>query len=91
MYSHVRYSEVKPKLEDAAYCLLTLDLWTSTAHDPYLSVTIHFIDTEWCLKTFCLEISPLYDDHTGSNIKDAVIEILQNWNLPLEKVVVIIA
>ena len=87
MYSHVRDSKVKPKLEDATYCLLTLDLWTSTAHDPYLSVTIHFIGTEWCLKTFCLETSPLYDDHTGSNIKDAVIEILQNWNLPLEKIV----
>ena len=81
MYSHVRDSKVKPKLEDATYCLLTLDLWTSTAHDLYLSVTIHFIGTEWCLKTFCLETSPLYDDHTGSNIEDAVIEILQNWNL----------
>ena len=64
LYSHVRDSKVKPKLEDAAYCLLTLDLWTSTAHDPYLSVTIHFIDTECCLKIFCLEISALYDDHS---------------------------
>ena len=77
---------MKPKLEDAAYCSLTLDLWTSTAHDPYLCVTIHFMDTEWCLKTFYLETLPLYDDHTGSNIKDAVIKILQNWNLPLENV-----
>ena len=47
----------------------------STAHDPYLIMTIHFIDTEWCLKTFCLETTLLCDDHTSSDIKDAVIEI----------------
>ena len=86
LYSHVRDSKVKPKLGDAAYCSLTLDLWTSTSHDPYLSVTVHFIDNEWCLKAFCLETTPLYDDHTGTNIKDAVVEILQNWDIPLTRV-----
>lgn len=28
----------------------------------------------------------MYDDHTGANIKDAVVEILQNWDLPLTRV-----
>ena len=83
LYSYVRDSKVKPKFGDAAYCSLTLDLWTSTSHDPYLSVTIDFIDNEWCLKTFCLETTPLYDDHAGTNIKDAVVEILQNWDIKI--------
>jgi len=51
LYIHVCDSKVKPKLGDAAYYLLTFTLWTSTAHDSYLSVTVHFIDIEWCLKT----------------------------------------
>ena len=46
---------------------------------------MHCIDKEWNLRSFNLETTPMFKDHTGVNIYDALTDILENWNLPLEK------
>ena len=46
-----------------------------------MSFTMHFIDDNWQLKTFCLDTVPILDDHTGQNLADAVQDILGNWEL----------
>ena len=62
-------------------------MWTSGTCDPYITFTIHFIDSNWELRSFCLDTIPLYDDHTGQNIADATTNILDNWKLTKENLV----
>ena len=65
----------------------TTDLWTSAADHPYLSLTVHFISTNWELKSCCLDTVPLLSDHTGQNIVETLKDVLTNWNLDHDKLV----
>ena len=67
LYTKVKDTVVNPKLAEIEYFSATTDLWTSRATHPYLSYTVHFVDHNWELKSFCLETVPLFDDHTGAN------------------------
>ena len=80
MYSKVRDNVANPALTKASF-FATTDLWTSCARYPFLSFTIHFIDDKWELKTFCLHIVPILQDHTGQNLAEAVQDVLANWEL----------
>ena len=69
------------------YFAATSDLWTSCTNHLYLSYTVHFIDKEFALKSFCLDTVPLFEDHTGQNIAEAFQDILANWDLSTEHLV----
>ena len=87
LYNHVRDNVVKPKIMEATHFSATRDLWTSAATIPYMTFTVHFIDREWALRSFCLCTFPLYEDHTGQNLADAVTDVLANWDLNLDQIV----
>ena len=87
LYNEVRDNVVYPKIKEAQYFSSTTDLWTSCAAHPYLTVTIHFVDKDWALHPFCLDTTPLCEDHTGQNISEAVKDIYQNCNLPVSSLV----
>ena len=89
LYTKVKESVVDPKLAEVEYYSATTDLWTSRATYPYLSYTIHFVDRNWDLKSFCLETVPLFDDHTGANINESISDVMTNWHLSPDKLVVI--
>ena len=76
-----------PALREAEFFSATTDLWTSANSDPYMTLTVHFIDKEWSLQAFCLETVPMFVDHTGQNIADAIADIFENWGLSTNKVV----
>ena len=46
-----------------------------------LSFNVRFINKDWKLQYFCLDTRPLFSDHTGQNIADAIPDILLSWNL----------
>lgn len=50
------------------YVSLTTDGWSSLAKDPYISLTTHFIDDTWTLKTRCLSTMYAPDSHTADNL-----------------------
>ena len=87
LYSHVRDSVVMPALKEAESFSATTDLWTSAATEPYMTLTVHFIDKMWNLQSFCLDTVPIFVDHTGQNIADAVMDIFDNWQLSTDKLV----
>ena len=89
LYNQVRDNVVYPKIKEAQYFSSTTDLWTSCAAHLYLTVTVHFVDKDWALQSFCLDTTPLFEDHTGQNISKAVKDIYQNWNLPVSSLVTI--
>ena len=56
----------------------TTDLWTSVAGDPLITLTCHFIDHSWELKSVCLQTHYIPEDH---DISEVLAETLQQWKL----------
>ena len=46
----------------------TADVWTSANVEPFLGVTVHWIDKEWCLQDMLLDLVPLEGSHTGESL-----------------------
>ena len=62
-------------------------MWSSAAGDPYITLTCHAINQEWELKSYCLQMHYLPQDHTAVNIKEVLTETLQLWNLEPGKLI----
>ncbi|XP_059366328.1 zinc finger BED domain-containing protein 4-like [Carassius carassius] len=67
----------------------TTDLWSSRTSEPYISLTVHFVDEEFELKSRCLQTSYFPADHTGENIALGLREALAAWDLCEERQVAI--
>ena len=65
---------------------MTTDCWTSVANVPYIAVTVHFIDKQWNLQTYCLSCTLFQEDHTSENIAEVLTDILSDWNLDAKKI-----
>jgi len=60
----------------------TADMWTSTmSSESYLGLTIHYINQDWDLQRFLLDIVPFKTQHTGVNIANAISNVLEEFNL----------
>src|SRR5207244_2232275 len=61
---------------------LTCDMWTSTLNNnSFLELTIHYINKEWQLKHFLLDIISFNERHTANNITDAILSVLTEFSL----------
>ena len=87
LYNPVRESIVKPKLMQAEHFSAATDLWTSSAMVPFMSLTVHFVDNEWSLQSFCLATFPLCENHTGLNLSEAVSNVIAHWDLKPDQLV----
>lgn len=59
LYEGTRRRSVK-ELSDTAYVALTTDGWTSRATENVLTVTDHYINLEWEMKSSVLQTRPHY-------------------------------
>ena len=88
LYAETR-ERVTKELQEAEYYSVTTDLWSFTGKlEPYLAVTVHYINKEWKLKSYCLNSNKhtfLPQDQTGVNISEALRSILESWSLPENK------
>lgn len=57
--------------------------------EPYLSLTIRFINDDWELESHCLQTSFFPEDHTAELIAEGLLEALQSWRLDEKKLVAI--
>ncbi|CAI2196506.1 16980_t:CDS:1, partial [Funneliformis geosporum] len=57
----------------------TSDMWTASNGHAFLSLTIHYIDSDWQLKNFLLDIIPFSIRHTGINMADAIMNVLYEY------------
>ena len=71
------------------YYSATTDCWSSQGLKPYLSYTVHYVDSEWSLKSYCLQTMYLPEDHTASNLAEGLQETLQSWSLDITRQVCI--
>lgn len=80
---------VAKEVATAQYFATTTDLWSSRTMEPYLSLTVHFIDMDFNMKTKCLQTSFFPEDHTGQNIAAGLKQALATWDLEESKLVCI--
>lgn len=87
------YEEVKAKLEaelsSVVHVALTADDWTSRNGEPYISVTIHFVNSSLKFITRVLNTSYFPVAHTSPNICDFLREVAKKWKI-LDKIVAVI-
>ncbi|KAL3972567.1 protein-disulfide reductase (glutathione) [Sarotherodon galilaeus] len=73
LFDQVR-EQVKKELRSIKHYATTTDLWLSRTMEPYISLTVHFINGEWKLCSRCLQTSYFPEDHTA----------LESWGLKEE-------
>lgn len=66
----------------------TTDIWTSPSTKSFMSLTAHFIDEKWKLRSIIVDFSQLFGQHTGVNIKNAFVSSLQHLSIPEDKVII---
>ena len=65
----------------------TFDTWTSDAHDPYISVTGHYITApkgqphNWELKSEQLAFTHFEGNHSGANMADVLARTIDRYDL----------
>ena len=61
-------AKVETELSKVQYYAVTTDLWSSRTTEPYISLTVHFIDEDFELKSRCLQTAFFPENHTNENI-----------------------
>ena len=62
-------------------CSLTADMWSSVNREAFLGLTIHYVDSEWHLRNFLLDIIPFSISHSGMNIAQEIMRVLNEFNI----------
>ena len=87
------FVDVKNSLQEelalASFVSLTADIWTSSRNESYMSVTSHFIDSEWTLNRVLTSL-PVDDRHTGENIAAWLLKTMEKYNVCPSKVVALV-
>jgi hypothetical protein len=68
----IEKNRVRAKLKadlSGSRCGLTTDMWTSAAKRGYMVVTIHYIDSEWEMKSLIIAFIRVQYPHTGDNLR----------------------
>ena len=74
---------VRREISTLHYFSATTDFWSSEGMQPFMSYTVHFVDTEWKLQNRCLETQFLPQDHTGENLAESIKAALESWDLDI--------
>ncbi|CAM4697888.1 unnamed protein product [Leuciscus chuanchicus] len=77
LYNTTR-EKIRSELKEMQFYSATTDLWSSRTMQPYLSLTVHYINTSWTLRSICLQTAYFPDNHTDA---------LSSWGLSEERLV----
>lgn len=57
-------------------------MWTSTINrEAFLGLTIHYVDSNWKLQNFLLDIIPFTVSHSGANMAREIMRTLEEFNI----------
>lgn len=73
--------EITQDINGATSMSVTTDLWTSAANDAFISASLHYIDKDFELKTFCLGSSHFPEEHTGRLIAAKLLDMVEVWGI----------
>lgn len=72
-----------------SYCL-TCNNWTDNSQQSYLGVTIHYVNTEIKMKSGCIGVFPLHENHTAGYLEECLRSIMEDFNLDISKISAIV-
>ena len=81
MYSQM-VAVVMEELSEIEHVAITHDSWTSLNNESYDTVTAHFIDKSWGLRTRVLQTSKVEGSHTAETIQETLEATKAKWSLP---------
>ena len=67
--------------KECTFYSCTTDMWSSRHRKSFLTLTHHFLNDEFDLKTFVLEIREVQGSHTGEMIMNELKSSFDAWNL----------
>ena len=79
-----RRGEIERDLTVVEYFATTTDLWSSRTMEPYMSLTVHFIDGDFAMQSRCLQTAFFPQAHTGELIAQGLREAMASWGLQEE-------
>lgn len=73
--------ETLQQLPSGAKMSIALDCWTSPFNHTFMAITGYFLDQEWEYHEVLLGFEPISGSHTGVNLRDIVLQILQKHQI----------
>ncbi|KAH7953990.1 hypothetical protein HPB49_014754 [Dermacentor silvarum] len=64
----------------------TSDMWTSRSNQSYISLTCHYLTSNFEMRSFALDNRSVTESHTACNIMEHLQAMMDNWELPLQEV-----
>lgn len=80
----------KNHLLEVQYLSLTIDIWTDTLNSSFLGVTAHYLCKEKH-KSVAIGVTQLTERHTSENIGNWLVQLLSDWRIKKENIVVVVA
>lgn len=71
------------------YFASTTDMWSSHGLTPYMGFTLHWIDSEWKLRSRNLGTKFVPEDHTAKQLTETLNDMLTHWKLSASKQIAI--
>lgn len=68
-------------VQPGKFCSITTDMWSASTMEPYMAVTIHYINNDWELQSRLLQCSYLPGSHTGELLAEEIAESMVEWGL----------
>lgn len=72
---------VLSKLPEGGRISIALDCWTSPFNQAFMAITGYFIDQDWNYYEVLLGFEHLHGSHTGGNLSETIIQILQAYGV----------
>ncbi|CAG8506271.1 4589_t:CDS:2 [Ambispora leptoticha] len=60
---------------------ITTDMWASIKMESFITIPIHFVDKDWYLRHFTLEVTKFQGSHTGTAICNYIMKTLEEFDL----------
>lgn len=88
MYNNTK-CKVKKGIMKAKDPVLSAELWISSKEESYLTVTCHFINNKWELKSYTLGTAHCLGEHTPEKVHQLLWRISTEWEI-MEKIKVVV-
>lgn len=90
MYESAR-NKIQEEIDTAKHLSFTSDGWTATtSNTSFLSLTANWVTDNYELKSAILRVTPFDVSHTANNISDCLKDTMQQYNIPNNKIHVIV-
>ena len=72
---------IEQKITQCSSVPITTDGWTSRVTQSYITVTCHFVSSDWVIQNYTLQTRAMEESHTGVNVGNSLKECLLEWNI----------